>query len=169
MRITKRSPDTLVIEEAAGTQVVLSLFFLFVGAFVALLGWSKDETALVIFGPIFGLIGLYFLLFGRTRTHRFERWRGMLVMESRGWWGSRMRELPLDAIADIDIEEIPHARSAPSYYVYYVTKQGERIRWADSYDGSKENTLECFHAGREFLGIAHHPVPDFTKAVTEQK
>jgi hypothetical protein len=35
-----------------------------------------------------------------------------------------------------------------------VTTQGERIIWANSYDGSKENTLECFTAGREFLGFA---------------
>jgi len=44
-----------------------------------------------------------------------------------------------------------------SYYIYYVTKQGKRIIWAESYDGSKENTLECFYAAREFLGMATEP------------
>jgi len=33
------------------------------------------------------------------------------------------------------------------------TKDGERIRWADSYDGSKENTLDCYNAAREWLNI----------------
>jgi hypothetical protein len=35
-----------------------------------------------------------------------------------------------------------------------VTAEGERIKWSDFYDGSKANTLECFHAAREFLGMA---------------
>jgi len=35
-----------------------------------------------------------------------------------------------------------------------VTAEGERIKWSDFYDGSKENTLECFNAAREFVGIA---------------
>jgi hypothetical protein len=39
-----------------------------------------------------------------------------------------------------------------------VTAEGERIKWSDFYDGSKENTLECFQAAREFLGIASAPV-----------
>jgi len=40
------------------------------------------------------------------------------------------------------------------YAVVYVTADGERIKWSDYYHGSKENTLECFQAAREFLGIA---------------
>jgi hypothetical protein len=35
-----------------------------------------------------------------------------------------------------------------------VTGEAERIEWSEFYDGSKENTLECFNAAREFLGLA---------------
>jgi hypothetical protein len=91
------------------------------------------------------------LLFNRTKTLRFERWRGMLAIDSKRLFGSKRRELPLDSIADIVLEEI--RTRGTSYYIYYVTKQGERIIWADSYDGSKENTLECFNVTREFLGF----------------
>jgi hypothetical protein len=38
-----------------------------------------------------------------------------------------------------------------------VTAEGERIEWSEFYDGSKENTLECFNAAREFLGFANAP------------
>jgi hypothetical protein len=77
----------------------------------------------------------------------------MLAIDSKGLLGATRRELPLDSIADIVLEEI-RGRNTPSYYVYYVTTQGERIIWADSYDGSKENTLECLNAARDFLRLA---------------
>jgi len=157
MRVTQRKPDNLVIEEGAGTAGILGSFFVVIGALGAFIGWTKGPTGFLFFGPVFVLIGLYFLLFKRTQTQRFERWRGMLVIDSKGLWGSGRRELPLDGIADVVLEESRNAGSAPSYYIYYVTKQGERIIWANSYDGSKENALECFQVAREFLGIANAP------------
>ncbi len=38
-----------------------------------------------------------------------------------------------------------------------MTADGERIEWSDTYGDSKENTLECFNAAREFLGMANAP------------
>jgi hypothetical protein len=38
-----------------------------------------------------------------------------------------------------------------------VTPEGERIEWSEFYDGSKENTFECFNAARQFLGSANAP------------
>jgi hypothetical protein len=153
MRVAQRTSDTLVIEEGTGTNVIIGSFSIVIGAVGALVGWTRGLTLFLIIGPIFLLYGLKVLLFNRTKAHRFERQRGMLAIDSKGLLGSGSRELPLDSIADIVLEEIRKAGSAPSYYVYYVTKQGERIIWADSYDGSKENTRECFNAAREFLGM----------------
>jgi hypothetical protein len=102
---------------------------------------------------VFALFGLKIFLFNRTRTHRFECWRGMLAIDSKGLLRSDRRELPLDRIVDVVIEEI-RGRGGPSYYIYYVTAEGERIEWSEFYDGSKENTFECFNAAREFLGLA---------------
>jgi hypothetical protein len=156
MRVTQRTPDVLVIEEGAGTKIIIGSLCFGVGALFVLIGWSQAGWFFVIVGGFFALFGLKMLLFNRTRTHRFERWRGILGIESKGPWGSERRELPLDSIADIILEEIRNRGT--SYYVYYVTRQAERIIWADSYDGSKENTLECFNAAREFLGFANSPV-----------
>jgi hypothetical protein len=80
----------------------------------------------------------------------------MLAIDSKGLLRSDRRELPLDRITDVVLEEI-RGRGGPSYYIYYVTAEGERIKWSDFYDGSKENTLACFQAAREFLGIANAP------------
>ena len=158
MRVTQRTSDTLVVEEDAGTKIMIGSFCAGLGGFAAIAGWTKGPSwFMVIIGAFFVLLGLKILLFGRTRTHRFERWRGTLAMDSKGLWGSKRRELPLDRIADVVVEEI-RGRGAPSYYIYYVTAEGERIKWSDFYDGSKENTLECFRAVREFLGIANAPV-----------
>jgi hypothetical protein len=44
-------------------------------------------------------------------------------------------------------------RNSQTHYLYYVTKQGERLRWADSYDGSRENIVDCFNAARDWLGM----------------
>jgi len=153
MRVTQRTPDVLVIEEGAGTAIYFGSICLGVGAICVIIGWTNEKWLFVIVGTVFALFGLKIFLFNRTRTHRFERWRGMLAIDSKGLWGSKRRELPLDRIADVVLEEI-RGRGGPSYYIHYVTTEGERIAWSDFYGGSKQNTLECFQAAREFLGIA---------------
>ncbi len=136
------------------------MLFAAIGGFGTLIGWVKGPREFLLFGPAFVMAGAAFLLFGKTRTHRLERWRGMLAIDSRNILGLRSRELPLDSIADIVVEKVRSARSAPSYYVYYVTRQGERIIWTGTYDGSKQNTLECMRAARRFLGMPEIPMPD---------
>ena len=152
MRVTQRTPDTLVVEEGAGTAIFFGSFCLGVGAIAVIIGWTNEKWLFVIVGTVFALFGLKIFLFNRTRTHRFERWRGMLTIDSKGLLRSDRRELPLDSIADVVLEEL-RGRGGPSFYIHYVTADGERIAWSRYYEG-KANTLECFHAAREFLGIA---------------
>jgi hypothetical protein len=64
--------------------------------------------------------------------------------------GTVRRELPFDDIAEVALEQL---RNSQTHYLYYVTKQGERLRWADSYDGSRENIVCCFNAARDWLGM----------------
>lgn len=154
MRVTRRTSDELVIEEGAGTNLLIGLCFLTFGVAGISIGWVRDHIGFFVIATIFLLFGLKFLLLNRTKTHRFERSRGVVTVESQGRLGGVRRELPFDSIEDIVLEEIRKGGTAPSYYVYYVTKQGERLRWADSYDGSKEDTLDCFHAGRELVMAA---------------
>lgn len=154
MRVTRRTADELVIEEGAGTNLIIGLCFLAFGVAGISIGWVKGHIGFLVIPTIFLLFGLKFLLLNRTKTHRFDRSRGIVTVESRGRLGGVRRELPFDSIEDIVLEEIRKAGSAPTYYVYYVTRQGERLRWADSYDGSKENTLNCFNAGRELVMAA---------------
>jgi hypothetical protein len=151
MRITRRTGDDLVIEEGAGANRMIGLCFLALGVGGMSVGWVKGHVGFFMIAAIFLLFGLRLLLFTPTKTHHFERSRGLVTIESRGRLGGSRRELPFDSIEDIVLEEIRKAGSAPSYYVYYVTRQGERLRWADSYDGSKENTTDCFNAGRELV------------------
>jgi len=154
MRVTLRTADELVIEEGAGANLMIGLCFLAFGVAGISIGWVKGPIGFFVIATIFLLFGLKILLLNRTKAHRFERSRGVVSVESQGRFGGARRELPFDSIEDIVLEEIRKAGSAPSYYVYYVTRQGERLRWADSYDGSKENTLDCFNAGREFVMAA---------------
>jgi hypothetical protein len=157
MRVTQRTPDTLVCEEGLGTKIFLGLSCAGLGGLAAIAGWTKGPNwFMVSIGALFVLFGLKMLLFNRTRTHRFERRRGTLAIEAKGLWGSKRRELSLESIADVALEEV-RGRGAPSYFIYYVTAEGERIKWSDFYEGSKVNTLECFQAAREFLGIANAP------------
>jgi hypothetical protein len=58
--------------------------------------------------------------------------------------------LTFDDVADVVLEKV---RKSHAHYVYLVTRQGERLRMADSYDGSRENTVDCFNAAREWLGM----------------
>jgi hypothetical protein len=96
----------LVIEEDAGMAVFMGAICLGVGAISVINGWTNEKWLFVIVGTVFALFGLKIFLFNRTRTHRFERWRGMLVVDSKGLVRSGRRELPLDRIADVVIEEI---------------------------------------------------------------
>jgi hypothetical protein len=130
MRVTQRTSDTLVVEEDAGTAIFFGSICLGVGAISVIIGWTNEKWLFVIVGTIFALFGLKMFLFGRTRTHGFERWRGMLAIDSKGLLRSDRRELPLDRIADVVIEEI-RGRGGPSYYIHYVTATGERIKWSD--------------------------------------
>ncbi len=151
MQVTRRTGDDLVIEEGTGTNRIIGFCFLAFGVGGISVGWVKGHVGFSMIAAIFLLFGLKLLLLTRTKTHHFERSRGLVTIESRGRLGGSRRELPFDSIEDIVLEEIRKAGSAPSYYVYYVTRQGERLRWADSYDGSKENTTDCFNAGRELV------------------
>jgi hypothetical protein len=112
----------------------------------------------MIVGAVFALVGLKTLLLGRTKTHRFDLRRGLITIDSKGLGGSDQRELPLNSIAYVVLEEI-HGRGAPSHYIHYVTARCERIAWSTTYDGSKENTQQCFQAAREFMGIATVQTP----------
>ena len=106
----------------------------------------------VIVGTIFALYGLKIFLFGQTRMHRFERWRGMLTIDSKGLFRSRRRELPLDSIADIVLEEI-RGRGSMSYYIHYVTATGKRIQ-VERLLRRKGKYARMLSRAREFLGIA---------------
>jgi hypothetical protein len=159
MRVTQHTTDTLIIEEGLRTKIVGGLSFVVIGGLASFIGWIRGPIELVYPGLIFVLAGLVYLLFGKTHTHRFERWRGMLAIDSRTVWGSRRRELPLASIANVEFEEVRSPRSGPSYYIYYVTTQGERIPWAGTYDGSRRNTYRCYRTARQFLGMPDEPEP----------
>lgn len=106
MRVTRKTPDTLVVEEGIGTRLLLGWGLLAMGSFGVLIWWKDGEPLFLIVGCIFALYGSKTLLFDRTQTHRFERRRGKLAIDSKGLWGTRRRELPLDTIADVVLEEI---------------------------------------------------------------
>jgi len=84
MHVTQRTPDTLVVEEGAGTAIFFASICLGVGAISVIIGWTNEKWLFVIVGTIFALFGLEIFLFGQTRTHRFERWCGMLAIDSKG-------------------------------------------------------------------------------------
>ena len=152
MQITQSSP-ILVIEEGRDTGVILGALFSLFGVAGLAVGWFNAQTAFLLLSPVFLLFGMKLLLFGTTRTHRFDRNGGAITIASANRFGTTERHLRFDDIADIWVEEIRKAGSAPTYYVHYVTTAGERIRWADSYDGSKEKTMECVDAARDVLGL----------------
>ena len=96
MRLTQRTQDMLVIEEGAGTAIFLGSICLGAGAISVIIGWTNEKWLFVIVGTVFALFGLKIFLFNRTRTHRFERWRGMLAIDSKGLWQSERREREMD-------------------------------------------------------------------------
>jgi hypothetical protein len=157
VRVARHTPETLVVEQGAGNNRIIGICCGGAGVVGLLLAWQGewdgDAPKVVLgalVGTIFAVYGFKILLFDRTNTDRFERGRDTVVIESSGLWGVKKRELPFDRIGDVVIEKVGRG---PSYYVYFVTKDGERISWSNTYDGSKENTFECFHAGREFLRL----------------
>jgi hypothetical protein len=153
MRVIEQTQDRLVIEEGPGTSTVIGAVLGFLGAIVATAGATRGpKWALVVFGSGLAIGGLWFVLSAQTTTHRFERPLRRVAIESKRRRGSKRRELRFDEIADIVLEVT--RRSRPSYYVHYVTTGGERILWCSTYDGSKDDVLACYRAGREFLGLA---------------
>jgi hypothetical protein len=153
MRVIEQTHDVLVVEEGPGTSYVIGGGLGVIGAFFAVAGWTRGPTwSLVAFGLALAIWGLWFVLSAQTTTHRFQRPLRRVAIESKRLRGSKRRELRFDEIADIVLEV--SRRSRPSYYVHYVTTSGERIVWCNTYDGSKDDVLECFRAGREFLGLA---------------
>jgi hypothetical protein len=159
MRVTHRTPETLVVEDRP--DLLAGLLFIGLGSFAVLVGWSQGPSWLfVIVGTVFILVGLRFFILARTRTHRFERQRGLMTMESKGLWQSerRERELRLDSIADVVLEkkQVKGGDAGIRYWVEYVTTEGERIPW-NAFTSSKDDKLECIRAVREFLGIVDAP------------
>jgi hypothetical protein len=100
MRVTQRTPDTLVVEEAPGTAILNGSICLGIGAILVIIGviigWTNENWMFVIAGAVFALCGLKIFLFNRTRTHRFQRWRGMIAIDSKGLWQSERREREMD-------------------------------------------------------------------------
>jgi hypothetical protein len=57
MHVTQRTPDTLVIEEGAGTKTIVGSFCVVAGAVGILIGWTKGETGFLIIPPSFCFTG----------------------------------------------------------------------------------------------------------------
>jgi hypothetical protein len=147
---------TLAVEDGPGEAILFGSIVVGVGAIAAVLGWSQGPNWIfVIVGVIFVLVGLKIALFARKTTHRFERGRGHVSIDSKGLWGSDRYELRLDDIVDVVLDEV--RRKSTSYQVFYITANGERVAWSDDYTNSKDDKLECMQAVREFLGISNAP------------
>lgn len=156
MRVTRRTVDTLIFEDPARNHVWFGLLFAGIGLVVLLIAWTRSgEWVLWVVGAAFALAGLKVALFARTTTHRFERHRKLITIESNGWWDSDRRELPYSAISDIVIDEIQ--RKGPRYQVAYLSAQGERILWLDDHSKSRDIVQEHMDIAREFLGFAKPP------------
>jgi len=85
MRVSQHTAETLVVEEGRGTQALLGSSLSAFGALGVWVGWTREGKVLfLIVGAIFLLYGLKALLLDRPKTHRFERWRGMLAIDSKG-------------------------------------------------------------------------------------
>jgi|OpeIllAssembly_1097287.scaffolds.fasta_scaffold72841_1 hypothetical protein len=157
MRVIQRTADTLVVEDSP--DILLGAILAALGSIGILVAWTKGPSWLfVLVCAVFLLIGLKFLLFARTTTHRFDRWRGLITIDSKGLWQSkrRERELPFDSIADVVLEkkQVRGGAAGLRYWVEYVTTNGERIAWSD-FTSSKDDKVECIQVVRAFLGIAN--------------
>ena len=159
MRVIHRTPETLIVED--GPNLLVGSICLGLGSFGVLIGWTQGPSWLfVIVGTVFVLLGLRFFILARTTTHRFERRRGLMTIESKGLWQSerRERELRLDSIADVVLEkkQVRGGETGVRYWIEYVTTEGEHVPWS-AFTSSKEDKLECIQAVRDFLGIADAP------------
>ncbi len=161
MRVTQRMAETLVVEDAPDR--LFGWMLLGFGLFGVLVAGAQGANWLFgIVGTVFALFGLWKLVVARTITHRFDRGRGLMTMESTGPWRAsrRERELRLDSIADVILEK-KHVRGGEAgvrYWVEYVTTQGEHIPWS-AFTSSKDDKIGCVQAVREFLGIATRQPP----------
>lgn len=149
MRVAQRTSDSLVIEDAP--DIVLGAGAAGLGVLAILIGWIEElEWIVLAVGILFVLFGLKMLLFSPTTTHRFDRRRGVVAIETRKRWRvPLLRELPLDSIAEVVLVEKGESGNL-RYWVEYVSTQGERIAWSD-FTGSKSDKVQCVEAVREFL------------------
>jgi hypothetical protein len=146
VRVTQRTPETLVVKD--GPDILLGLICAGFGAFGVLIGWSQRPSWIfLIAGTVFAMAGLYIVLFAPPTTHRFERSRGLLRIDSKRLWQSERRELPLDHIADVVLNEkrVRGGEAGLRYWVEYVITQGERIPWS-GFTSSKDDKRECIRA-----------------------
>jgi hypothetical protein len=150
--VTERSMGTLVVEEGRSSSLIVGGSSAGIGAVLIAIGVVKGEYLMIAIGAVFLFYGVKALLLSRAHTHRFDRLRRKVVIEARGLWKTERREIPFEDIADIAVEKAGR-RNPPSLYIHYVMRDGERIPWAESYDGAKEETLECARAARELLEL----------------
>jgi hypothetical protein len=152
MLVTERSMGALVVEEGRSSSLIVGGSSTAIGAVLVAIGLAKDQYLWLVVAAVFLYFGVQGLLFSRARTHRFDRLRRKVTIEAKGLWKSEVREVPFESIADVVVEKAGR-KSPPSLYIYYVLRDGERIAWAESYDGAKEETLECASAAREVLEL----------------
>lgn len=142
----------LVVEEGRSSSLIVGGSSTVIGMVLIAIGIAKDQYLWLFVSAVFLYFGIQGLLFSRARTHRFDRLRRRVVIESRSLRKTETREIPFENIADVVVEKAGR-KNPPSLYIYYVMRDGERIPWAESYDGAKEETLECASAAREVLGL----------------
>ncbi len=152
MLVTERSMGALVVEEGTSSSLIVGGSSTFIAAVLIAIGLAKDQYLWLAVAALFLYFGVQALLFSRARTHRFDRLRRKVIIEAKGLWKSEVREIPFESIADIIVEKTGR-RSPPNLYLYYVLRDGERVAWAESYDGAREETLECASAAREVLEL----------------
>jgi hypothetical protein len=159
MRVTQRMAETLVVENVPDR--LMGWMCLGLGLFgVLVAGAQRTNWLFGIVGTAFVLVGLWMLAVARTITHRFDRPRGLITMDSKSPWRAarRERELRLDRIADVVLQQkqVRGGEAGIRYCVEYVTTQGEHIAWS-AYTSSKDDKIECVQAVREFLCITSLP------------
>lgn len=152
MLVTERSMGTLVVEEGRSSSLIVGGASTVIAVVLVAIGLAKDQYLWLFVGAVFLYFGIQGLLFSRARTHRFDRLRRKVVIEARSLRKTEVREIPFESIADVVVEKAGR-KNPPSLYIYYVMRDGERIAWAESYDGAKEETLECAQAAREVLEL----------------
>jgi hypothetical protein len=150
--VIDRSMGTLVVEEGKSSSLIVGGSSAGIGAVLIAIGVVRGEYLMIAVGAVLLFYGVKALLFSRAHMHRFDRLRRKVVIEARGLLKTERREIAFADIADIVVEKAGR-RNPPSLYIHYVMRGGERIPWAESYDGAKEETLECARAAREMLEL----------------